>query len=72
MKKNYTWMPRGRRTEAGVPEKLMNGRFKANRRNRINWKLKKTITQEKQEEIKLLRPHTLSKWQKIAGARMVV
>ena len=68
---SQTWMPRGRLSEGGVPEKLMDGRFKANRRNRINWKQKKTARQEKQEQLKFHRPHTLSHWQQLAGARLI-
>lgn len=68
----YEWQPRGRVTEAGVPEKLMHGRFKANKRNRLTWKRKKAEAQMRQQIMESMKPHKLTKQQQQCGARRIV
>ena len=60
-----------RLTQAGVPENLLHGRFKANRRARIRHGLNKQERLNKIDIIKRLKKHELSPFQKLAGARRI-
>lgn len=65
------WDYPGRKSEAGVPEALLHGKYKANRQSRLSWKRKKAEYEQRMELLASLKKHTLSPWQKLAGARMV-
>ena len=65
------WMPRGRKSEAGVPYALGWDRTKANRHERLMFARKMGERKQKAKEIELLKPHELSPYQKCAGARLI-
>jgi len=64
------WMETGRIHHTGVPQKLAYGRFTTSR-DRLRHAIKTGDRRTRQEQIQLMKPHTLTKEQKASGARLV-
>ena len=67
------WMDNGKISEGGVPKSLMDGSWRANRRDRVRLALKTRERRDRQEWLqKYWDRKKLTPYQRAAGARKVV